>query len=294
MSAIQFAYLGKAGAMQQLVQPPKGFQGDPSLGDSAHTLLSGGTAMVRNLNAKKLFTLPYDVTADQSDVILGFYRGLYGTGPYRFVDPTARNMLGLDVSTLGLRGAAALGWYQSTGNVARSSSGGPSSLQTGVLTWSSLSASATIQPGVATNTADVNSAPVYISAEPVTVSVYVMASSSSSGHTLQLVGYDSAGAVLVSSANVSMSLTTSWQRFSVTIAAGAGGYGSAIYVLPRIVLGAAVPTSVSVAAAQLEYADTVSTWQPGFGCPKVVISQGPGRTISAPGWRSHTLTLAEV
>jgi hypothetical protein len=250
--------------------------------------------VVRNLYRKRSFSLPYDVTAAQSDVILGFYEGLYGLGPFRFIDPTALNILGLDVSTLGLRTQADLGWYQSTGNVARASSGGPSGLQTGVLTWSSLSASATIQPGVAANTADVNGAPVYIPAEPVTVSLYALASSSSSGHTLQLTGYDAAGSVLVTSASTPVSLTASWQRFVVTVGANAAAYASAIYVLPRLILGASVPTSVSIAAAQLEYADTVSSFQPGFGCPRVIIPSSPGRAISAPGWRSHTLTLAEV
>jgi len=178
--------------------------------------------------------------------------------------------------------------------LARASTGGPTGLQSGVLTWSSLAAAATLQPGAAANTADLTTAPVYVPGEAVTVSLYAKASGSSSGHSLQLVGYDAAGAVLVTSSAASLSLTTSWQRFSATVAAGAGAYASAVYVLPRLLLGGSVPTSVSIAGAQLEYADAVSSWQPGFGCPQVVITSSPGRGINAPGHRASTLVLGEV
>lgn len=294
MSAVAFAYLGKPGAMVQLPIPRRGFDKPESLGDSAHSLLSGGSAVVRNLYPKRTYTAPYDVTTAEADVIRAFYLGFYGTAPFRFVDPTERNMLGLDVSSVGLRTAAALGWAASTGSLARASTGGPTGVLSGVLTWTSLAAAATLLPGSATNTADITSAPVYVPTEAVTVSLYAKASSSSSGHTLQLVGFDAAGAVLVSSATAAMALTTSWQRFTVTIAVSAAAYASAVYVAPRVVLGGSVPTSVSIAGAQLEYADAVSSWQPGFGCPQVVILSAPGRGINAPGYRSSTLTLAEV
>src|SRR4051794_3212901 len=108
MSAVAYAYLGKPGAMVQLPIPRRGFDKPESLGDAAHTLLSGGSAVVRNLYPKRTYTAPYDVTTAEADVIRAFYLGLYGTAPFRLVDPTERNMLGLDVSTVGLRTAAAL------------------------------------------------------------------------------------------------------------------------------------------------------------------------------------------
>jgi hypothetical protein len=135
---------------------------------------------------------------------------------------------------------------------------------------------------------------VYLPNEAVTASLYVKASSVSAGHSLQMVGYNAAGAVLIQSTSTSMSLTTSFQRFTVTIPGPSGAYASSVYVLPRIVLSGTPPTSVSIAGAQVEFADAVSTWQPGYGCPKVVISGTPGRTINVPGYRAHTLTLAEV
>lgn len=295
MSSIFYAYLGKPGAMRQIPAPRRGFDGSPSHSESAFTLLSGGTAVVRNLYRKRTFTLPYDVTAAESDVLLGFYEGIYGTGPWRFVDPTARNMLPLDASICGGRLQADDGWVASSGTLTPSAvGGGPAGVDSGTLAWSSLAAAATLQPGTVANTADVTTAPVYVPAEAVTVSLYVKASGASSGHTLQLVGYTSAGAVSVTSATAAMSLTTSFQRFTVTIAANAAAYSSAVFVLPRIVLGASVPTNVTIAGAQLEYGDTVTAWQPGFGVPNVTLPSSPGRAINAPGYRASTLTLAEV
>jgi hypothetical protein len=163
-----------------------------------------------------------------------------------------------------------------------------------VLTWGTLGAAATLQPGLVANTANIDTAPTYLPNEAVTASLYVKASSVSAGHSLQMVGYNAAGAVLVQSTSTSMSLTTSFQRFTVTIPGPSGAYASSVYVLPRIVLSGTPPTSVSIAGAQVEFADAVSTWQPGYGCPKVVISGTPGRTINVPGYRAHTLTLAEV
>lgn len=293
MTAIQYAYLGKPGAMRQLLIPRKGWEASPTLSDSVHTLLSGGTAAVRNLYPKRTWPVNADVTADVADLILGFYFGNFGLGPFRFVDPTQRNMLKLDVATCGMRVQAAHGWIQSTGTLTRTGTA-PAGVDTGVLQWGTLAASATLQPGAAANTADINTAPVYIPAEAVTVSLYAMANASSSGHTLQLVGYNAAGAATVTTATTSMSLTTSWQRFTVTIAANAAAYASAVYVLPRIVLGGTVPTTVSIAGAQVEYGDTVSAFQLGYGCPTVTIAGTPGRSVTAPGWRGHALTLAEI
>src|SRR4051812_17609194 len=271
--------------------PRRGFDSSPSMGDAAHTLLSGGTAMVRNLNPKRFFSLPYDVTEPESDVILGFDQGISGLGPWRFVDPTPQNVLPLDASICGARTYADDGWVASTGTLTVGT-GAP--VDSAVLTWSSLGAAATLQPGTVANTANIDTAPTYLPNEAVTVSLYAKASSVSAGHSLQVVGYNAAGAVIVSSTSTTMSLTTSFQRFTVTVGAQAAAYAAAVYVLPRVLLSGTPPTSVSIAGAQVEFADAVSTWQAGYGCPKVVVSGTPGRAINVAGYRAHTLTLAEV
>jgi hypothetical protein len=77
----------------------------------------------------------------------------------------------------------------------------------------------------------ITKAPVYLPTEAVTVSVYAKASASHTA-TLQLTGYDAAGAPNYTSSTASMALTTSWQRFTVTVAAGLGGLASSAFVLP--------------------------------------------------------------
>jgi hypothetical protein len=93
-----------------------------------------------------------------------------------------------------------------------------------------------------------------------------------------------------------MSLTTSFQRFSVSVAAGLAGLASSAFVLPRIVLGGTVPTSVTIAAAQLEYGTAATNWQPGLGSPRVLPTASPGRDVqqTVDFATDHTFVLSEV
>jgi hypothetical protein len=295
MSAITYPYLGAPGALQQLPGATGDMDSPPSRSDVTHELASGGVAITRRLNAKKTFTLPYlsRPGTGLDDLLASFYGGLFGDGPFVFVDPSVRNVLGMDTSSCGLRTNASPGWIQSAGTLTPTPTGGPTGLATGVLTWTSLSAAATLQPGLAANVADVTNAPVVLTTEATCVSLYVKASSSAS-MTLQLVGYDANGAVVNATTTSAVAATTAWQRFTVTAAAGAGALASSLYVLPRLVLGGSVPTSVSIAAGQVEYGTAATAWQRGYGSPRVLITSSPGRTGNFYGYTNHTLTLAEV
>lgn len=295
MAAISVPYLGKPGAMRVLPSPNGPVTATPSRQDAAKTLLSGGAAVVSRLNAKKTYGLPYEyLDATSADTLLGFYNRLYGVGPFAFVDPSVRNVLSLDVSTVGQRSNASHGWVASAGTLAVFPSNGPVGLDTAALTWSSLVASATLQPGSVANTADIARAPVYLAPEQNTVSLYAKASAATSA-TLELRGYTLTGAVGSSVVSVALSLTTAWQRFTVSAAAGALG-GTSAFLLPRVVLGASVPTSVSIAAAQLEYGSAATAWQPGHGCPRVLPTITPGREVQQTSdfATNHTFVLAEV
>jgi hypothetical protein len=94
----------------------------------------------------------------------------------------------------------------------------------------------------------------------------------------------------------SISVTTSWQRFQLSAGAGNSTLAGSVFVLPRLVMpSSSPPASVWIAGAQLEYADSASTFQPGMGSPRVLISATPGRGLDKfDGYSNHTLTLAEV
>lgn len=296
MSAISLPYLGKPGAMRVLPTPTGPVAATPDKSDVVKSLLSGGVAVLTQLQARRTFSLPFEfLDATSADLLLGFYHRLFGNGPFVYVDPSVRNVLGLDVSTCGLRTNAPPEWVASTGTLTPAATGGPTGITTGVLAWTTLANGATLQPGLVANTAIITKAPVYLPTEAVTVSLWAKASASHTA-TLQLTGYDAAGAPNYTSSTASMALTTAWQRFSVSVAAGLGGLASSMFVLPRVVLGTTPPTSVSVAGAQVEYGTAVTAFQAGFGSPRVLPTATPGRD-----WQqavdistNHTLVLREV
>jgi hypothetical protein len=280
VTAVSLPYLGLPGAMRALPSPNSPVTAAPSRGDVVHGLLSGGTAVHSRLHAKKAYSLSYTMLpASDADILLGFYQRLFGLGPFVFVDPSARNVLGLDVSTVGARPQAALGWVASAGSLGRASGAPSGCTASGVLTWSSLASAATLNPGSLAGSVSATAAPVYLPSEAVTVSMWVKASASAA-MTLRLAGFNAAGTLTVSSVSTAVAATTSWQRFAVTAAVGNAALAAAAFVAPQLLLGSSVPASVSIAGVQLEYGDTATAWQPGFGSPRVLPTSSPGRESS--------------
>lgn len=283
-------------ATLQLPGPSGGMVREAITGPSVTTLANGGEAMVFPLNpSPDRITLPYTTLPNTGTVSLfrALRDGVFGR-TFVYVDPSPDflNVLGVDVSTMGVRPGAPSGWVASGGSLAEVATGSPVT-GSGVLAWTT-AASATLQPGTVANTADATRAPVYLPGEAVTVSLYAKASAAGSA-TLQLVGYNAAGAVVGTPATAAMALTTSMQRFTVSIAAGAAGFTSALYVLPRIVLTGTPPATVSIAAAQLEYSASVSPWQMGARAPRVQISGVPSWAADKwDGYATTTLVLSEA
>jgi hypothetical protein len=293
VSSIVYPYLGTPGSMQQLPGPSGDIEAATTRGESVKTLLSGATAVVRRLNAKKTFGLPYTGRPGTglADLLSSFYEGVFGIGPYVFVDPSVQNVLPLDVANCGIRTQAGLGFVASSGTLADGVAGSPIT-GSSVLTWTAPASGASLQPGSVSLTADKTTAPVYLPGEAVTVSLYAKVSSVGS-HTLVLGGYDATGAS-IATATTSIALTTSFQRFSLSIAAGAGAFASCAFVLPRLLTTAGALT-FSVAALQLEYGTAASTWQRGYGSPRVLITSSPGRAGALfQGYSTHTLALSEI
>lgn len=291
MTAVQVPYLGRPGALRALPSPNGPVSGPLSMGDASSTSLSGATTTYGRLYPKRSFSLPYDhLLPGDADTLMGFYTKLYGYGPYVFVDPSVRNVLRLDTAACGARSNAAHGWAVATSLAAGTGppTGAPDS---GVLVWSSPAAGAVLSAA-----ADVSSslAPVWLPAEFCTVSLYVTCSSAKSV-TLQLAGYNSAGTLAAFALTSTATVGTTWTRLSVTAAPADAGLtaASVVYVVPRLVVGASAPSSISVAGAQVEYADAATAWQPGYGSPRVVITSTPGWDVPQLGFTSHTLTLAE-
>jgi hypothetical protein len=285
-------YLGKPGAVQALPSPNGPVDGPESLGDVTHALLGGGVAVTRRATPKRTWSLSYIATPDNGvDALLrAFYLGVFGTAPYVFVDPSVRNVLGLDVSCCGARSFAAPGWVAGSGTLTVDSSQTSPVAGSAVLKWASPTGSTRLRPGKVAGTADVKTAPVYLPGEPVTASVWAKASGA--GAEVRLDGFDASGALLASSSAVSV--PTTWTRLTVTLAAGSTTLGASVFVLPTINATSSPPSNLWIAGAQLEYAATASAWDLGFGSPRVAITAGPGRSSWMPGYSDSTLQLAEV
>jgi hypothetical protein len=76
----------------------------------------------RRATARRAWNIPYDyLQSRDADILNAFYLGMYGEGPFRFVDPDAVNMLPADTSVCGARTSAPIGWAGLTSStVARS------------------------------------------------------------------------------------------------------------------------------------------------------------------------------
>lgn len=281
--------------MVQLPSPNSPITAAPSFGDVAHGIANGATVVSRRLYEKKSYSLPYVGLAEiDAGVLLGFYRRLYGTGPFVLVDPSVTNVLPLDVSTCGVRSQATTAWSTSSGSLTRTGTPPTGAPQSGVLRWVP-AANATMTACTVAGVLQLLLAPVYLSTEFVTVSMWVQASASTSA-TLILAGYSSTGTLNSSSLTAAASVTTSWQRFSVTAPVGSGALSSSAFVVPQLKAGASVPATISIAGVQVEYADSAQTWQQGAGSPRVLPTTPPGRDVqqTASFLTDHTFVLAEA
>lgn len=297
MTSVTVPYLGRAGALQPLPLPNDAMPTPASDGVTIHSLASGGSAVTRRLNVKRTWQLPYSyLEDDDAALISGFHERLYGSGPWVLVDPTVRNVLPLDVSTCGVRTAAAHGWVASTGTLTRTGTAPDDAASSGVLQWSSSAANATLQPDVSAGATDGRvTLPAWLPSEFCAASVYVQASSAVS-MSLILVGCDATGAPLVSTLLHTFTSSTGWQRVAVVAEPAEPAFVSAgvVLVVPQLKIGATVPTTVSIAAGQVEYADTANGWLRGYGSPRVVCTDTPGRSVGQVGFQDLTLNLAEI
>jgi hypothetical protein len=287
-----YPYLGSPGLMQQLVGPSGGMSREPINAPSVVGNMAGGETVVAPLKTRDRFTLPFTSRPGTgfADLLAMFRDGVFGRGPFAYVDPAFANVLGLDVASMGIVDGSH-GWVPSGGTVAVDATQTSPVLGSAVLKWTT-AASAALQPGSVANTADVTAAPVVLVPEPVTVSVWVKASAAAS-LTLRAAGFTSAGAVSTVSQTASISVTTSFQRFTLTAAAGV--YGTDQFVLPQLVLPVSPPASVWIAGAQLEYASSASSWQRGYRSPRVTVTGWPGWASDKwDGYASHTLVLSEA
>lgn len=293
MTATGLPYLGTPGSMRQLPSPNAPLTAPSSRNEVVHALIGGGTAVTRRAGlGKRTYTLTYtSLFESDAALVAAFADGVFGDGPFVLVDPSTVNVLTLDQSTFGLRPGSSYGWSSSGGTVSLTTGQtAPASVFSGVLDWASPTTSSLILPGSLGSTADPSSAPVVLPLEAATFSIWLKGSGSCTC-SLQLWSHDgTTGLQTASLGTASASVTTSWKQFTVSVGAVASG----ALLVPRVVLSSGSPAHVYAAAAQLEYASSVSTWERGYGSPRVLVTQGTARSVTQLGYADQTLVLGEV
>jgi hypothetical protein len=290
--------------MIQLPPPQVGYTANGSTGEAAQGLLSGGMAVMRTPRTKRAYVLNWQRLAGRDwQIVEGFYRRCSvparGASPH----PDDRNRLPTSAALAGApngdisKFATAVGTltYDSVTDARRSRPRGREVGRRGrvVVLVIGQGCRGLATPDIATTTSTGTSAP-YIPSEPVTVSMYARTARRPRPRRCRRPGAASQrhrhGRTTVTSSNVT--LTTTWQRLTVTATAGA--LGTAPYVLPFLTCNTAAAPNILVACPQLEYASAVSEWAVDSHVPRVVATQPLPQSLDGILASATSLTLMEA
>lgn len=288
-------YLGKPGAMRVIPAPRDTVDSTASRGDVPHTLLSGGTVTTRRLYERRAYELPYpELEHADALTLLNFYRGVYGVGPWCYIDPAVVNVLPLDYSTCGVRSGSIIAWSGTSGPAPTFDASTASPVDgSGALKWLPGASGVSLYPGSGGAAATVNPRlwlPPVVGL-PVTLSFYCKLSAAGniqaglSNHAAADGSFAGNVATLTT-----FSASTSWQRFTLTVTPSST---SQAVMAPKFTSSSS--STVWLAGLQAEYAATSpSDWVPGELVARCVFTEPPGRAIAQLTYSSHTLKLAEV
>lgn len=308
LGTAQPMYLGKPGAMNKFRMPDSGYASSGSRGENVQQLASGGIAVTRRPKVKRTWTLPFSgLTPDSANLLTAYYAGTMGLGPYIFVDPAWRNVLGTDVSSMGANLQAVSGWataITSTQTLAFDSATAAQFVESGVMDWTGATTASKLGVGSWVGGVlipSVNEAPVYLSDQPSAVSIYGRTVTSTASVTLQGLGVTAAGSISVTGSSATATLSTAgWTRLTSFVASGTSG---ALYEIPLITCNTASAPVIQLCCADLQYGVSVAAsnllaWVLGYGSPRVVVVPGSNGAFPAVSrlipFRDHALTLGEA
>lgn len=294
-------YLGVPGAMRQLRIPDSGFTSSAQRGEHATPLISGGSAVARRLKTRRAWGFTFTVMLPETaDLLVGFYTGMFGDGPFCLVDPSWRNGLSSGGSTFDRQNGQISAWSLSVTagqTLALDTSFAPPFPTSGVARWSGAMNGSAVGLGTWDAVAAeflpdlVNSAP-YVSDAVSTVSVYARAVSGSPQVQLITDVNTAGGTTLVSATGSTTTLTAAWQRLSVVLPLGTAGAG---YIVPSV--GCLTNSSViQLACTDLQYGvSEPAHWVMGLGVARVLFtSPGLASQSTLTILRDHSIALVEI
>lgn len=289
-------YLGKPGNMQKLRMPDTPYSSVAGRGEASHTLVSGGQVITRLPKTKRQWALPFSgMTEDTANILVAFYAGSMGMGPFVLVDPAWRNKFGASASSMG-----AVTISSNVGNLSTIAGWSAS-----VTALNTISMGVTAVPGfapfvessyitVATTATNTKvglgtwtgatlvprtlDAPVYLFDQPCAASIYLRAVTGTPSISWQLNGVNAAGSVQLAGTTQTATLSSgAWTRFTSFLAAG---NSNALYAIPTITGGTGGSTAYAMSCADFQYGPTNSTglgaWVLGLGSPRVNLAPSSG------------------
>ena len=303
-------YFGLPGDLIALPRPTRGMPTTPRRGRTAHSLIGGGTATTVRARTRSGWTLAWPwLDEATAQAVLDYTEGIFGEGPFRFVDPMWRNVLPANASVVGrMSGDPKIGsgpsWRPGGGDLLvldPAATVGPNRTS-GVMRWTGAAANDYLVLGKrdeATSTGlpifdGPNEIPM-VPGESVAWSFYCrLASGTSATLAARGMGLTAAGAAASSTDGTGVVLSASWQR--AVLVAGTGTLGAtAAYMRPMIRCTAASGSPViQIAAPQVEYGPAATDWLSGSGSPRVLIVDDPEITMEQQGYRTPKLVIREA
>lgn len=300
-------YLGRPGSafgMQKLPAIPIG----PPIGGEAgmsptfsragvtSTLVSGGIAVARKRFTKSQYPIGWKIRgADDSDLLMSFFDGRQGPGPYCFVDPSQTNYLPPNVAGMGASLSGLPEWVPTVGALATSTQAGPAGLRSGVAAWTGAATASVLWMGL-NNVIDGTWLPPVLSGLAHRFAIWAKVSAGSA--TLAAaVPYGVGGSAPIGNATATaagVALSSSWQEISALVASSFSWTTGQFAGMKLTVSSATTPT-ILLAAPSMQYDSSIALapWVSGVGVPRVVIDGDAGSPVGRPGLRDWTMTLRE-
>lgn len=305
LGTAQPMWLGKPNAMQQLRMADSPYQSIATRSEATHQLISGGVAVTRIAKTKRSWVLPFSgMTEDTANLLVGFYSGAMGLGPYIFVDPAWRNKLSPNVSSMGAVLQAIDGWAPSSGSGTLAWDGTDAApfVESDVMTWTGAGNGSKIVSGSwsgATIVPRTSEAPVYIPSFSIGGSIYLRTASSTANMSLQCIAVTAGGSSSSGAATTATINSSGWTRF-VNFAPTANT--TMQYVVLQVQCNTASAPVIWASCADIQYGPTsvagMGAWVLGLGSPRVVLpgSQSGGfiSTTRLLPYRDQGISLAEV
>jgi len=257
-------YFGWLGEMRSLLTPNVNLTNVEERYGGVHQSLNGArTVDVTGL--RRTYEMDWDyLTDDEVAWLYAFYRRMI-TQPSYLIDPTKKNLISEQASVANTHGMNDLGVSYNSTVVREFRNDYPTGLSI-IGDRVPLIVSTGVTGGWVRLDGDDNWIPVTVG-EPITFSIYMRCDSGTVNLSMVADWADKYGVELPGTF-IAKTVTTSWQRFSITVTPT----GSQAGLRPAIVF----PTgtiNLRLAAPQVEYGSVATTWEMGGGRAKVMIDQ---------------------